>query len=238
MNGNPNQSYLEHYGILGMKWGIRRTPEQLGHKRPNTPVEKWKAQHINSVNRLYDKSYKKLDKALAQNPGDKSIIKYKKTLQKQQVLDVKEIESLTYMDIQERKKAEKEERTQKRDQAVARVGNALMWTGRMAIIGLRIGGTAVAINILSDAGATAINYINSEEGKAALKTGTEVVQKLGNLEIFGFRVFQAKSKDIAPNSSVTKALNSIDMRKTLPGENYMAPAEFAKNVQPITDMLD
>lgn len=25
------QDYLEHYGIKGMKWGIRRTPEQLGH---------------------------------------------------------------------------------------------------------------------------------------------------------------------------------------------------------------
>lgn len=25
-------NYLEHYGVKGMRWGVRRTPEQLGHR--------------------------------------------------------------------------------------------------------------------------------------------------------------------------------------------------------------
>lgn len=29
---------LCHYGVKGMKWGVRRTPEQLGHRKPAKQV--------------------------------------------------------------------------------------------------------------------------------------------------------------------------------------------------------
>lgn len=30
------EDFLEHYGVKGQRWGVRRTPEQLGHKGKST----------------------------------------------------------------------------------------------------------------------------------------------------------------------------------------------------------
>lgn len=48
---------LEHYGIKGMKWGIRRTPEQLGHK-----ISKLKRKNLNLEKKIV-KAEEKQDKA-------------------------------------------------------------------------------------------------------------------------------------------------------------------------------
>lgn len=44
----PPTEFLAHYGVKGMKWGVRRTPEELGH-RPKKKVEKTKTPGIIKV---------------------------------------------------------------------------------------------------------------------------------------------------------------------------------------------
>lgn len=42
---------LAHYGILGMKWGVRRTPEQLGHKTKSKKAKRSRESPKNSKDR-------------------------------------------------------------------------------------------------------------------------------------------------------------------------------------------
>lgn len=42
---------IRHYGIKGMKWGVRRTPEQLGHRKSSSSISQ-----VRSIVRSWDKT--------------------------------------------------------------------------------------------------------------------------------------------------------------------------------------
>ncbi len=45
-----DEARIKHYGVLGMKWGVRRTPEQLGHRSRKSEIEKSESnQKINGL---------------------------------------------------------------------------------------------------------------------------------------------------------------------------------------------
>lgn len=75
-------SYLQHYGILGMHWGIRRTPEELGHRtrRVEYPRSRKKISQMSDselqskINRLQKESqYKQLTQRSSVKTGKKIV---------------------------------------------------------------------------------------------------------------------------------------------------------------------
>lgn len=74
------EEYLEHHGIKGMHWGIRRTPEQLGHK-------------VSKAREKFEKYGKKASTA-AESGNAKAFDKYKKKAEKTYKTELKLNEQL------------------------------------------------------------------------------------------------------------------------------------------------
>lgn len=95
--------YLEHHGILGMKWGVRRTPEQLGHivskKREQFEryAEKSKLAGESGKTKQYNRYKKKAERTLAAEL--KLNAKFEKALRKQVESDNKVVDHGTVDEV-------------------------------------------------------------------------------------------------------------------------------------------
>lgn len=65
------EEQLQHHGILGMRWGVRRTPEQLGHlsKKDEKWAKKNQKKITTSAQKKVSKDLAKYRKELLRNPG-------------------------------------------------------------------------------------------------------------------------------------------------------------------------
>lgn len=116
-----NLDYLEHYGVKGQRWGVRRTPEQLGHilqkknarhyGKYNAAVRKIsKIQGDKSISQLSEKERKKMIKAtdLAK--------KYMERIQSDEAKYTKKIDkAAAKQEAKETKLAEKESEKQAKE---------------------------------------------------------------------------------------------------------------------------
>lgn len=244
------QEYLEHYGILGMKWGVRRyqnpdgTLTAAGKRRlnaaskPKTSTEKWKYNQVKAIDKLYEKSYRKLDKAYKEDPLDPSIAKYKKQLEAQQAKDRKMIEKMSFVEVEQARELERKQAKEARNKTIKQVGGATMWAARMALIGVRIGGTVAMLNVLSDAGRTAYDFLNSEEGRKTVQAGANIITRFGNGELTAVNIAKDFFSVNAKDSVIDKALQTVDVSGVMPGANYISPDAMNATLRDINADLE
>lgn len=192
VRSNQNDSSeLMHFGIKGMKWGVRRTPEQLGHPTSgkknkaaiaSNKLQKYKDKKIKKVDKMYAKAIRQTEEALEYDPKNRNLKKQLRGLNNLKQKDIDKIESMSYTDVVNEQKAIRQARIQKAGKiastTAATVGSTALWAAKMGLVGVRIYGTFKAAELVMEAGGRAIEWLNSPEGQELINDGLNMAGKL------------------------------------------------------------
>ena len=185
---------LVHYGILGMKWGVRRTPEQLGHKAAvaSSKLQKYKDKKTAKVEKMYAKSIRTIEDALEYDPGNKELTSQLNDLKKLRDKDLEGVKNMTYTDVVKEQKQLSQERKEKAaaiaKSTIKTAGGVALWGAKMGLVGVKIYGTVKAAQLVGEFASRGIAWVTGPEGQAlmnnvfsAINKGVSVVDKAATI---------------------------------------------------------
>lgn len=190
----PYAEYLEHYGVKGMRWGVRKDV-----------ISSYKYKQRKLINKNYGRALKTANKLAKIYPDDKSIKREIKDLTIAQNRDLDRISKMTYYDVMTAKKEEAELAKIKRDKVVQDIQRNALWAGRMGLLGVRAYGTFKTVEILGTAGAEAVRYLQSDAGRVVVNA---TVKGIANYIGLGDKFVQAFSGMDVSADAVVNAVKS------------------------------